>query len=159
MPIIFASSILALPTTIEMIIGKQEEGFWGGFFKLFTADNLWYALIYFLLILFFAYFYAAIQYNPVEMANNIRKSSGAIPGIRPGKPTSDYISKIMNRIVLLGALCLSVVAVLPILFSAIAKMNVSLGGTSLLILVGVALETVRQIESQMMMRHYKGFLE
>ena len=159
MPIIFASSILALPATIEMFIGKQTQGFWGGFFKLFTADNLWYALIYFLLILFFAYFYASIQYNPIEMANNIRKNSGAIPGIRPGKPTSDYIQKIMSRIVLLGALCLSVIAVLPIIFSVATGMNVSLGGTSILILVGVALETVRQIESQMMMRHYKGFLE
>ena len=107
---------------------------------------------------------ATIQYNPVEMANNLRKNSGAIPGIRPGKPTSDYIMKILSRITLLGALLLSVVALSPILFSQITSlagkaMNISLGGTSVIIMVGVALETVRQLESQMMMRHYKGFLD
>ena len=123
--------------------------------------------MYFVLILFFAYFYASIQYDPIEMANNIRKNSGMIPGIRPGKPTSDYITKILSRIVLLGALLISVVALLPILFQLFTamvlpenySMSVSLGGTSIIIIVGVALETVKQLESMMMMRHYKGFLD
>ena len=122
------------------------------------------------MIIFFAYFYAQIQYNPIEMANNIRKNSGAIPGIRPGKPTSDYIARILSRLTLLGALLLSVVALFPTVFSQVATfflvkadytqgMNISLGGTSIIIMVGVALETVKQLESQMMMRHYKGFLD
>ena len=143
--------------------------FWTGFFGVFKSTHWAYAIIYFVLIIAFAYFYASIQYNPVEMANNIRKNSGAIPGIRPGKPTSDYIARILNRIVLLGALLLSVVALFPIIFSQLTSlitikgvnyaMNISLGGTSIIIMVGVALETVKQLESQMMMRHYKGFLD
>ncbi len=166
MPIIFASSILSLPPTIEMFLaGKIAQGsFWDKFFGLFDSSNWFYGIIYFLLIIFFAYFYATIQYNPIEMANNLRKNSGSIPGIRPGKPTSDYIAKVLSRITLLGALLISVVAILPIVFSQITTlcgkpMNISLGGTSVIILVGVALETVRQLESQMMMRHYKGFLD
>ena len=122
------------------------------------------------MIIAFAYFYASIQYNPIEMSKNIRDNGGSIPGIRPGEPTSRYIGKILNRITLLGALLLSVVALFPIVFSQVttfflgmwqegASMNVSLGGTSIIILVGVALETVKQLESQMMMRHYKGFLD
>ena len=117
------------------------------------------------MIIFFAYFYAAIQYNPTEMANNIRNNSGTIPGIRPGKPTAKYIEKIISRIILLGALLLSVVALFPTLFTMITSlvtkegMNISLGGTSIIIMVGVALETVKQLESQMMLRHYKGFLD
>ena len=133
--------------------------------------------MYFVLIIFFSYFYSTIQYNPIEMANNLRKNNGAIPGIRPGRPTSDYLMKIISRLVLIGALMISVVALFPIVYSLICKaaippdpeatsgiaaqggMSISLGGTSLIILVGVALETVRQLESQMMMRHYKGFLD
>ena len=166
MPIIFASSILSLPPTFEMFFGNRiEEGSgWDRFFNLFNTTNWFYGIIYFVLIIFFAYFYSAIQYNPIEMANNLRKNSGSIPGIRPGKPTSDYIAKVLSRITLLGAILISVVAVLPIVFSQITMvcgkpMNISLGGTSVIILVGVALETVRQLESQMMMRHYKGFLD
>ncbi|NLL62656.1 MAG: preprotein translocase subunit SecY [Ruminococcaceae bacterium] len=164
MPIIFASSILSLPPTLQMFIKVKEGGFWDKFFGLFNATNWFYGIVYFLLIIFFAYFYATIQYNPVEMANNLRKNSGSIPGIRPGKPTSDYIAKVLSRITLLGALLISVVAILPIVFTQITHlcgrpMNISLGGTSVIILVGVALETVRQLESQMMMRHYKGFLD
>ena len=122
-----------------------------------------YGIIYFLLIIFFAYFYASIQYNPVEMANNLSKNSGMVPGIRSCRPTADYIAKVINKIVLLGALMLSVVALYPIIFSQITtavgySVDVTIGGTSIIILVGVALETVQQIESQMMMRHYKGFL-
>lgn len=166
MPIIFASSILSLPPTIEMFVSNKikEGGGWDKFFNLFNSTNWFYGLLYFVLIIFFAYFYATIQYNPVEMANNLRRNSGSIPGIRPGKPTSDYIAKVLSRITLLGALLISVVAILPIVFSQITTlchkpMNISLGGTSVIILVGVALETVRQLESQMMMRHYKGFLD
>ena len=165
LPVIFASSILSLPPTIQMFLQNKElsKG-WETFFNLFKSSHWAYAIMYFVLILFFAYFYASIQYNPVEMANNIRKNSGMIPGIRPGKPTSDYIAKIIGRITLLGALLLSVVALFPILltlFTNLIKkpMTLSLGGTSLIIVVGVALETVKSLESQMMMRHYKGFLD
>ena len=166
LPIIFASSILSIPPTVQMFIANKikEGGFWDKFFGIFSSSHWAYSIIYFVLILFFAYFYASIQYDPIEMGNNIRKNSGMIPGIRPGKPTSDYISKILSRIVLLGALLISVVALLPILFQLFTTMiktpmTVSLGGTSIIIMVGVALETVKQLESQMMMRHYKGFLD
>jgi len=166
LPIIFASSILSIPETVKMFITDKVESstFWTKFFDVFTSEHWAYSVMYFVLILFFAYFYASIQYDPVEMGNNIRKNSGMIPGTRPGKPTSDYIAKILNRIVLLGALLISVVALLPLLFQLFttmikSKMVVSLGGTSIIIMVGVALETVKQLESMMMMRHYKGFLD
>ena len=166
LPVIFASSILSLPATVQLFLSEDKiKGTgWETFFKMFSTDHWFYAILYFFLILFFAYFYASIQYNPVEMANNIRKNSGMIPGIRPGKPTSDYIKKILSRITLLGALLLSVVALFPNLLTIFTKlinkpMALSLGGTSLIIVVGVALETVKQLESQMMMRHYKGFLD
>ena len=164
LPIIFASSILSIPTTIQMFVNVKEGSGWEKFFNVFSSDHWPYAIIYFVLIIFFAYFYATIQYNPVEMANNLRKNSGGIPGIRPGKPTSDYIAKIINRVTLLGALMISVVALFPIIFqlstsAAGRAMQISMGGTSLIIVVGVALETVKQLESQMMMRHYKGFLD
>lgn len=168
MPVIFASSILSLPPTIELFVsGKiKDDGVLAKIFDLFDVSNPFYCVIYFLLIIFFAYFYATIQYNPVEMANNIRSNSGTIPGIRPGKPTAMYIQKIISRIILLGALLLSVVALFPNLFTLITGlvldgdgMNISLGGTSIIIMVGVALETVKQLESQMMLRHYKGFLD
>ncbi len=173
MPVIFASSILSLPPTIQMFVDVEEGSGWETFFGIFQATHPVYIVLYFVMIIFFAYFYAQIQYNPVEMANNIRKNSGAIPGIRPGKPTSDYIAKILSRLTLMGALLLSVVALFPTLFSQVATfcldkfsdgyysqgMNISLGGTSIIIMVGVALETVKQLESQMMMRHYKGFLD
>ena len=172
MPVIFASSILSLPPTIQMFVASkiEENSGWNTFFKIFTAEHWAYAIIYFVFIIAFAYFYASIQYNPIEMSKNIRDNGGSIPGIRPGEPTSRYIGKIINRMTLLGALLLSVVALFPIIFSQVttfflnmwqegASMNVSLGGTSIIILVGVALETVKQLESQMMMRHYKGFLD
>ena len=115
--------------------------------------------MYFVLIIFFAYFYAAIQYNPIEMANNIRKNSGAIPGIRPGKPTSDYLNKILNYIVFIGAVGLTVVAIVPILASGLLDVSrISFSGTSLIIIVGVVLETIKAVESQMLVRYYKGFL-
>lgn len=162
MPIIFAMSIMAFPATIAGFFGKtaaNTTGFWGGLLRFMSSDHWFYAILYFLLILFFTYFYTAIQYNPIEMANNMKKNGGFIPGIRPGKTTSDYISKSMSKITLAGAIFLGLIAVLPILMSQFANINISIGGTSLLIMVGVALETVKQMESQMVMRHYKGFLE
>ena len=162
MPIIFASSILMLPTMILSFMGTPNPGFQESFAKvlgLFSVQGIFYAVVYFFLIIGFAYFYATIQFNPVEMANNLRKNGGAIPGIRPGQPTTDFISKILSRITLLGAVFLSVVAILPIIVGNVGKINIALGGTSMLILVGVALDTVRSLESQMMMRHYKGFLD
>ena len=169
MPVIFASSILSLPPTIELFVShKIKDGsFWKTFFGWFAPTSWVYAVLFFLMIIFFSYFYAASQYNPTDMANNIRSNSGTIPGIRPGKPTAHYIEKIISRIILLGALLLSVVALFPTLFTIITElilgegkgMNISLGGTSIIIMVGVALETVKQLESQMMLRHYKGFLD
>ena len=160
MPIIFASSILAIPSTINMFVNPAEGSFWKGFLDAFSNGGWIYSILYFLLIIMFAYFYVTIQYNPVEMANNLRQNNGTIPGIRPGKPTSDFISKILSKITLIGALFLAFIAIIPIVFGAAAGMQgVQMGGTSIIILVGVALETVKQMESQMMMRHYKGFLD
>ena len=158
MPIIFSSSILMLPTMILSFM-KDTTSTWYKVLSLFSVQGVFYAVVYFVLIIGFANFYATIQFNPVEMANNLRKNGGAVPGIRPGKPTSDFISKILSRITLLGALFLSVIAILPIILGSVGGINISLGGTSVLILVGVALDTVRNLESQMMMRHYKGFLD
>ena len=159
MPIIFASSFMQLPNMLGTFVEVKEGGFWAGLFSLFQYNNPFYGIMYFLLILGFNYFYTGIQYNPMEIANNLRKNNGAIPGIRPGKPTVDYLSKIFSKITLLGAMFLGAIAIFPILFSTITKANVSLGGTSILIIVGVALETMRALESQMTMRHHKGFLE
>ena len=167
MPVIFASSILSLPPTIQLFVANKisEDSFLNTFFGWFEPTSVVYGVLYFLMIIFFAYFYAAIQYNPTEMANNIRSNSGTVPGIRPGKPTAQYIEKIISRIILLGALLLSVVALFPTVFTQVTSlvtehgMNISLGGTSIIIMVGVALETVKQLESQMMLRHYKGFLD
>jgi len=164
LPIIFASAFLSIPGTIRGFVyanptaeTTQKLGY--KLLSLFNYNTWVYALLYFVLIIAFNYFYIAVQYNPVEIANNLRKNSGAIPGIRPGKPTSDFISKTISKINLVGALFLAVVAILPIALGAIANMNIALGGTSIIIVVGVALDTVRSLESQMMMRHYKGFLE
>ncbi len=160
MPIIFASSILMLPTMILSFMGQTTDpSSFYKFLSLFSVQGVFYAVIYFLLIIGFAYFYATIQFNPVEMSNNLRKNGGAVPGIRPGKPTSDFISKILSRITLMGAIFLSAIAILPILVGSVGGINISLGGTSVLIMVGVALDTVQNLESQMMMRHYKGFLD
>lgn len=159
LPIIFASSILSIPSTIEMFIPNPGD-FWQGFFDLFAYDGWLYSILYFILIICFAYFYTTIQYNPVEMSNNLRQNNGTIPGIRPGKPTTDFIAKVLSRITLIGALFLAFIALLPIVYTALTGMQgLSMGGTSVIILVGVALDTVKQMESQMMMRHYKGFLD
>ena len=165
LPVIFAGSILSLLPTIAMFTGTTEGTFWHKLTMVWLGQtHPVYGTLYFLMIIFFAYFYATIQYNPVEMAENLRKNSGSIPGIRPGKPTSIYIQNILNRLTLIGALLLSVVAMFPILYSQLAgllgaQMNLAIGGTSIIIMVGVALETQKQLESQMMMRHYKGFLD
>ena len=158
MPIIFSSSILMLPTMVLSFM-KNPENWIYKVLTLFSVQGVFYAVIYFILIIGFAYFYATIQFNPVEMANNLRKNGGMVPGIRPGKPTSDFISKILSRITLMGAVFLSVIAILPIIIGSVGGINISLGGTSVLIMVGVALDTVKNVESQMMMRHYKGFLD
>jgi len=159
LPVIFASTLLSIPTTILAFVNVSPDSFWYGFLGVFQSNTIVYALLYFVLIIAFNYFYLSIQYNPIEIANNLRKNSGTVPGLRPGKPTSDYITKIVNKTTFLGGLFLSFIAILPIILSAITGMNISLGGTSVIILVGVALDTVRSLESQMMMRHYKGFLE
>ncbi len=161
LPIIFASSILMLPTMLlsfEFLVDRDSS--FGKFLGLFSVEGNVYAILYFILIIAFAYFYATIQFNPIEMANNLRKNGGAIPGIRPGKATSDFIAKILSRITLLGALFLSVIAILPIFIGNMGGIGgITIGGTSVLIMVGVALDTVKNLESQMMMRHYKGFLD
>lgn len=159
LPIIFASSILSIPGTINLFL-KVKDGFWGAFFDLFNSNSWLYIGLYFVLILMFAYFYTTIQYNPVEMANNLKANNGTVPGIRPGAPTAEYIKKILSRITLIGALFLSVIALVPLVYGKFTNMgSLSIGGTSIIIVVGVALETVKQLESQMMMRHYKGFLD
>ena len=159
LPIIFASSILSIPGTINLFL-KVKDGFWGAFFNLFNSNSWLYIGLYFVLILMFAYFYTTIQYNPVEMANNLKSNNGTVPGIRPGAPTAEYIKKILSRITLIGALFLSVIALVPLVYGKFTNMgSLSIGGTSIIIVVGVALETVKQLESQMMMRHYKGFLD
>ena len=161
MPIIFASSIATFPATIAAFFPKPESGFWLWVQEnVFSPDSAVYAIAYLLLIIGFSYFYTAIQYNPVEIANNLKNNGGFIPGFRPGRPTSEFIAKVMNKITLFGAFFLGVIAVLPMIVShATPGINLSIGGTSVIIVVGVALETVKQIESQLMMRNYKGFLE
>ena len=159
MPIIFASSLVSLPGTIATFFQPEPGSFWHGFLNVFNYTSIWYAIIYFVLIIGFNYFYVAIQYNPIEIANNLRKNNGAIPGIRPGKPTSDFVSKVLSKITFVGAIFLAIIAIFPIIFTNLTGINVAIGGTSILIVVGVALETVRTLESQIMMRHHKGFLE
>lgn len=167
MPIIFAMSFMSLPSMFtlfkeplkDLTDASGWEKFYAGFVNFFSTRSYSYAIVYFILIILFNYFYVAIQYNPVEMANNLRQSNGGIPGIRPGKPTSDYIQRVLSKIGLVGAIFLGVVAVFPIIFLNLTHIDVSsMGGTSILIVVSVAIETVRTLESQLMMRHHKGFL-
>ena len=158
MPIIFASSIAAIPMTIASII--PNSGFARFVSSYFSMSSIPYMIIYFVLIIAFSYFYLAISFNPVEVSNNLKKNGGFIMGIRPGKPTTDYITKILGRVTLIGAIFLGIVACLPMLLSLNQKMSgLAFGGSSLLILVSVVIETTREIEAQMTMRHYKGFLE
>jgi len=161
MPIILAVSIISLPSIIATFAGKTAESAGWKWLSLFEQTSWLYVVLYFVLIIAFAFFYVTIQYNPMEMANNLRRNSGAIPGYRPGKPTSDYISRVLNKVTFIGAFFLGVVAVFPSVFGAIFPQfsGLAIGGTSIMIVVSVALETTQQIESQMMMRHYKGFLD
>ena len=161
MPIIFASSILALPQTISMFWQPEAGTVGAHILNLFSQRSVVYIVLYALLILAFAYFYASIQFNPIEIANNLKKNGGFIPGFRPGKPTSDFITKALGKVTFVGALFLAVVALLPLIVGAVnsSLSNVALGGTSVIIVVGVALDTVKQMEAQMLMRHHKGFLE
>ncbi|MCM1328890.1 MAG: preprotein translocase subunit SecY [Ruminococcus sp.] len=166
MPIIFAMAIMSLPSTLSMFIkpAAVPETFWqkfyAGFLHFFSYTSPWYAILYFLLIIAFNYFYVSMQYNPIEIANGLRQNNGGIPGIRPGKPTSDFIKRVLGKITLVGAFFLGVIAIFPILTNlAFPDLGIAMGGTSILIIVSVVLETVRTLESQMMMRHHKGFLE
>ena len=167
MPIIFASSIMSIPSIVIAIVGKTPSGIAGEIVNVLNTAN-WLnpskpvysigLILYIILVVFFAYFYTSISFNPIEIADNMKKQGGFVPGIRPGKPTSDYLSKILNNMVFIGAVGLLVVAIIPMIVSGVFGVNVSFGGTSLIIIVGVVLETLKQIESLMLVRHYKGFL-
>ena len=161
LPVIFAQSIASIPATIGAFLPAPKEGtFWYGLLNAIDTKSFMYMIVYFLMIIGFSYFYATIQFNPIEISNNLKRNGGFIPGFRPGKPTTDFIAKVLNKITLMGALFLGIVAILPLIMSNIKGLGgLAIGGTSVLILVGVALETVKQIEAQMLMRHYKGFLE
>ena len=162
MPIIFAQSIASLPATIGAFAGwtVDSEGGGGVMMRLFDTSKPFYSILYFLLIVGFSYFYATMQFNPIEVSNNLKKNGGFIPGFRPGKPTADFITKVLSKITMFGALYLSVVAIAPIITgNIVGYSSLAIGGTSVIIVVGVALETVKQMEAQMLMRHYKGFLE
>ena len=161
LPIIFAQSIAMIPSTIAAFFKTPEEGtFWYGFLQFIDTKGFLYMVVYFILIIAFSYFYSTIQFNPVEISNNLKKNGGFIPGFRPGKPTADFIKKVLNKVTLFGAVYLGVVAILPLILGMVIKNNaLSIGGTSVIIVVGVALETVQALESQMLMRQYKGFLE
>ena len=157
MPIIFAQTIASIPATIAAFVPKWQNS---AFMRAFDTTSVIYCVVYFLLIIGFSYFYATIQFNPVEVANNLKKQGGFIPGFRPGRPTVEFISKVLNKITMFGALYLSVIAILPIVTGAIIGASyLAIGGTSVMIVVSVALETQKALEAQMMMRHYKGFLE
>ena len=162
MPIIFAQAIASLPATIGMFVpSAQTEGSgWYTFLQIFDTTGIVYIVVYFLLILGFSYFYSTMQFNPIEVANNLKKNGGFIPGFRPGKPTADFITKVLNKITFFGAIYLSVIAICPLVIGGIIdNSTLAIGGTSVIIVVGVALETVKAMEAQMLMRHYKGFLE
>ena len=166
-PIIFASSLMQFPTVICQLVGYQGTGFWGEVLKGLNSNN-WcnpdipvYSiglLVYVLLVIFFAYFYTSITFNPMEISNNIKRQGGFIPGIRPGKPTTEYLTGILNYVIFIGAIGLIIVAVLPFFFNGMFGASVSFGGTSLIIIVSVILETIKQVESRMLVRNYKGFL-
>ena len=162
MPIIFAQSIASLPATIGAFTGATVEstGFGGAMMRLFDTSKPFYSVLYFFLIVGFSYFHASMTFNPIEVSNNLKKNGGFIPGIRPGKPTADFITRVLSKITMFGALYLSVIAIAPIITgNIVGYSSLAIGGTSVIIVVGVALETVKQLEAQMLMRHYKGFLE
>ena len=166
-PIIFASSLMQLPIIVCSLAGIEGSGIWGEILKGINSSN-WVnpsmpqysigLIVYIVLVIFFAYFYTSVTFNPLEIANNMKKQGGFIPGIRPGKPTSDYLTRILNYIIFIGACGLTIVGILPFVFNGLFSASVSFGGTSLIIIVSVILETIKQIESQMLVRNYKGFL-
>ena len=169
MPIIFAMAFMSLPSTLSLFIKPVDvltdevtgmQRFYFHFINFFRTTSWGYAALYFVLIIAFNYFYVSMQYNPIEIANGLRQSNGAIPGIRPGKPTSDYLQRVLSKITLVGAIFLGIIAIFPILLTKIDAnlQSLSMGGTTILICVSVALETARTLESQLMMRHHKGFL-
>ena len=159
MPIIFAQSICSLPATVCAFVPGWTQGWW--YENVWSSSSWLYAAMYFLMIFFFSWFYSTIQYDPVEISNNLKKNGGFIPGFRPGRPTADFIQKVINKIVVFGAVYLGVVALLPIIAGdlMVGVRNLAIGGTSVIIVVGVALETVKALEAQLLMRHYKGFLD
>ena len=159
MPVIFAQSICSLPATIATFCGMSPTNPW--YVTVFASTSWIYIAVYFVMIFFFGWFYASIQYDPVEIANNLKKNGGFIPGFRPGKPTADFIKKVINKIIVFGSVYLGVVAMLPLIAGKFMPnfQYLAIGGTSLIIVVGVALETVKALEAQMLMRHYKGFLD
>ena len=167
MPVIFASSILQFPIIISQMVGYQGAGWWNEALKFMNA-RYWFnkndfiytlgVIAYVAMCIFFAYFYTSITFNPIEIANNLKKAGGFVPGIRPGKPTSDYLNTVLNYIIFIGAIGLTIVAIYPYVFSGLFGASVSFGGTSIIIVVGVIIETVKQVESQMIVRNYKGFL-
>mgnify|MGYP002595380067 FL=1 len=161
LPIIFAQSIAMIPSTIAAFCKQPAEGtFWYGFLNAIDTKSVLYMIFYFLMIIAFSYFYATMQFNPIEVANNLKKNGGFIPGFRPGRPTADFIRKVINKVTLFGAIYLGIIAVLPVLLGTImSNTRFSFGGTSIIIVVSVALETVAAIEAQMLMRNYSGFLE
>jgi preprotein translocase subunit SecY len=159
-PVIFSTSLLAFPQTIALFFRKQPSEWITKYLTVQGSVGIWvYSILNVLLIIFFTYFYTAIQFNTVEYSKNLQQYGGFIPGIRPGRPTSDYLNKVISRITFVGAISLALIASLPIILSHLFKLQVNFGGTAIIIVVGVALETVKQIESQMLMRHYKGFLK
>ncbi len=158
MPVIFAGSLISIPGTLKSLL-NITDGFWATVLGVFDYNRWGYAIVYAVLIIAFNYFYVSIQYNPLDIANNLRKNNGTIPGIRPGRPTQDFIQRSLNKITIIGAVFLGVIALVPIVIGNLTGLNFQLAGTSLIILVGVALDTSRALESYMLMRHHKGFLE
>lgn len=159
-PVIFSTSLLQFPQIMALFFKGRFADFVNKYLSVNGATGIWiYSILNIILILFFTYFYTAVQFNPIEYANNLKQSGGFIPGIRPGKPTSDYLGKILSRITLIGGVSLAIIATLPVIIEAFLKLGIHFGGTAVLIVVGVALETMKQIESQMLMRHYRGFLK
>jgi len=160
LPIIFAQTIAMLPATIGAFATPKPGSFWEAVLNAVDTKSILYMVLYFLMIIMFSYFYSTIQFNPIEISNNLKKNGGFIPGFRPGKPTTDFIKKVLNKVTLFGAIYLGIVAILPLIIGKAAAIPaLSMGGTSVIIVVGVALETVQSLESQMLMRQYKGFLE
>jgi preprotein translocase subunit SecY len=159
MPVIFAQTLLAIPQTLAFFVPSMAGGVQKWFSVAQSPGIYFYSIFNIILIIFFTYFYTAVQFNPFEYSNTLKENGGFVPGIRPGRPTADYLNKVLNRITIAGALALALIATIPTLVFSFTNLQINFGGTSLLIVTGVALETMKQVEAQMMMRHYKGFLK